>query len=46
MNKIYIRNNKLQSYLTTHAPSIFGNGWGDKVVYLEDIAKTANNEER
>lgn len=38
-------NANAQFILTTHAPSIFGNGWGDKVVYLEDIAKTANNEE-
>lgn len=38
-------NANAQFILTTHAPSIFGNGWGDKVVYLEDIAKTANHEE-
>lgn len=39
-------NPNAQFILTTHAPSIFGNGWGDKVVYLEDVAKTSDNEER
>lgn len=38
-------NSNAQFILTTHSPSIFGNGWGDKVVYLEDIAKAAHYEE-
>lgn len=39
-------NPNAQFILTTHSPSIFGNGWGDKVVYMEDIAMTAHNEEK
>lgn len=32
-------NPNCQLILSTHAPSIFGRGWGDKVVYMEDIEK-------
>lgn len=28
-----------QLILTTHAPSIFGDGWGDRVVYTEDVIR-------
>lgn len=27
-----------QIIISTHSPSIFGDGWGDKVVYMEDIS--------
>ena len=30
-------NPQAQFIITTHSPSIFGNGWGGNVVYLEDI---------
>lgn len=30
-------NPNVQLIVTTHSPSIFGAGWGDKVVYSEDI---------
>lgn len=26
-----------QFFITTHSPSIFGDGWGDKIFYMEDI---------
>lgn len=32
----------LQFFVTTHSPSMFGRGWGNKVVYMEDIVKPAN----
>lgn len=34
-------NSNAQFFITTHSPSIFGRGWGDKVVYMEDIIKPA-----
>lgn len=33
-------NPNAQYFITTHSPSIFGKGWGDKIIYMEDIAKT------
>ena len=30
-------NPNAQFFITTHSPSIFGAGWGDKVIYMEDI---------
>lgn len=30
-------NPSAQFFITTHSPSIFGDGWGDKVIYMEDI---------
>ena len=30
-------NPNAQFFITTHSPSIFGNGWGDKIIYMEDI---------
>ena len=30
-------NPNAQYIITTHSPSIFGDGWGDKVTYMEDI---------
>lgn len=32
-------NPNAQYIITTHSPSLFGKGWGDKVVYVEDIIK-------
>ena len=34
-------NPEAQFIVTTHAPSIFGNGWGSNVVYMEDILEKA-----
>lgn len=34
-------NPNAQFFVTTHSPSMFGRGWGDKVIYMEDIVKTA-----
>ncbi len=30
-------NPNAQFFITTHSPSIFGDGWGDKIFYMEDI---------
>lgn len=30
-------NPKAQFFITTHSPSIFGAGWGNKIFYMEDI---------
>lgn len=30
-------NPNAQYFITTHSPSIFGDGWGDKIIYMEDI---------
>ena len=24
-------------FITTHPPSIFGDGWDDKIIYMEDV---------
>ena len=34
-------NPEAQFIVTTHSPSIFGNGWGSTVVYMEDILEKA-----
>lgn len=39
-------NSNCQLILTTHAPSIFGQGWGDKVIFMDDIVKDAYPEIR
>ncbi len=31
-------NPNAQYFITTHSPSIFGDGWGDKIIYMEDVA--------
>lgn len=36
-------NPNAQFFITTHSPSIFGNGWGDKVIYMEDITTKIEN---
>lgn len=30
-------NSNAQFFITTHSPSIFGAGWGDKIIYMEDV---------
>ena len=30
-------NPNAQLFITTHSPSIFGAGWGDKIIYMEDV---------
>ncbi|MDE6549754.1 MAG: AAA family ATPase [Muribaculaceae bacterium] len=30
-------NPNAQFFITTHSPSIFGNGWGNKIIYMEDV---------
>lgn len=34
-------NPQAQFFVTTHSPSMFGRGWGNKVIYMEDIVKNA-----
>ncbi len=35
-------NPNAQYFITTHSPSIFGQGWGDKIIYMEDITTPVN----
>ena len=37
LNWILELNPNVQLVLTTHSPSIFSDGWGEKAIYLEDI---------
>ena len=37
INVIRELNPNCQVIIATHSPSMFGDGWGDKVVYMEDI---------
>lgn len=30
-------NPEAQLFISTHSPSIFGSGWGDKVIYMEEL---------
>ena len=39
INVIRELNPNCQIIISTHSPSMFGDGWGDKVVYMEDILK-------
>ncbi|MDE7414636.1 MAG: AAA family ATPase [Muribaculaceae bacterium] len=32
-------NPNAQFFITTHSPSIFGDGWGDRIIYMEDVTK-------
>lgn len=41
LNWIQLLNPNVQLILTTHSPSIFSDGWGDKAIYMEDITKVA-----
>lgn len=36
-------NPNAQYFITTHSPSIFGDGWGDKIIYMEDITTPIKN---
>ena len=35
-------NPNAQFFITTHSPSIFGAGWGDKIIYMEDVTTPVN----
>ena len=37
LNWILELNPNVQLVLTTHSPSIFSDGWGEKAIYMEDI---------
>ncbi len=37
INTLVKINPNAQYFITTHSPSIFGDGWGDKIIYMEDI---------
>ncbi len=37
INTLVKLNPHAQYFITTHSPSIFGDGWGDKIIYLEDV---------
>lgn len=37
IEKLVLMNPNAQLIISTHSPSLFGAGWGDKVVYMEDI---------
>jgi ABC-type cobalamin/Fe3+-siderophores transport system ATPase subunit len=39
---IYTINPNCQLIIATHSPSIFGDGWGDKLFFMEDIIKSAD----
>lgn len=37
VNTLVRFNPNAQFFITTHSPSIFGAGWGDKIIYMEDV---------
>lgn len=37
-------NPNAQFFITTHSPSIFGDGWGDKIIYMEDVTTKIEKE--
>lgn len=39
VNIITRLNSNAQYFITTHSPALFGDGWGDKVWYMEQITK-------
>ena len=39
LNDLVELNPNVQFFITTHSPGIFGDGWGDKVFYMENITK-------
>ena len=41
LNWILQLNPSAQLILTTHSPSIFSDGWGDKAIYMDDITTVA-----
>lgn len=40
VNELVKLNPHAQYFITTHSPGIFGDGWGDKVIYMDQITKT------
>lgn len=41
INTLVKLNPNAQYFITTHSPSIFGDGWGDKIIYMEDVTTPA-----
>jgi predicted ATP-dependent endonuclease of OLD family len=41
---IFKLNPNVQVIMSTHSPSIFGKGWGNKIIYMEDIITNAINK--
>ena len=39
INHLVYLNPNAQYFITTHSPALFGDGWGDKVWYMENITK-------
>lgn len=39
INMLVRINSNAQYFITTHSPALFGEGWGDKVWYMEQITK-------
>ena len=37
INLLVKLNPNAQFFITTHSPSIFGDGWGDNIIYMEDV---------
>lgn len=37
-------NPNAQYFIATHSPSIFGDGWGDKIIYMEDVTTPTKKE--
>lgn len=41
INMLVELNPRAQFFITTHSPGMFSDGWGDKIVYMEDITRQA-----
>ena len=39
IDKIRELNDKSQLIIATHSPSIFGKGWGDRLVFMDDLSR-------
>ena len=37
INLLVKLNPNAQYFITTHSPSIFGDGWGNKIIYMEEV---------
>ena len=37
INTLVKLNPNAQYFITTHSPSIYGDGWSDKIIYMEDV---------
>ena len=44
INLLVRLNPNAQFFITTHSPSIFGDGWGDKIIYMEDVTSKIKKE--